>query len=84
MTGSPRSASGWKRERVNDGERDRNLLDPILDLVVESNRRCNEVRVRLIKGELTDGDAASAYATATAPLASAARRIEGIREGGDG
>jgi len=54
----------------------------ILDLVVEANRRCNEVRARLVRGELDLADAAAAYAVATAPLASAARRIAELPEPG--
>jgi len=50
-------------------------IDEILDLVVEANRRCDELRARLIREELDDDAAVTAYAVATAPLASAARRI---------
>lgn len=52
------------------------LREEIYDLIIESNRRCNSVRVLLIQGHMTDDEGIREYAVATAPLASAARRIE--------
>jgi len=51
-------------------------VDEILRLVTEAQRRCDELRVRLIRGELNDAAGITAYAVATAPLAKAARLIE--------
>jgi hypothetical protein len=49
------------------------VSDEIRDLVLEAQRRCNELRVRLIRGELSDSEAIPEYAKATAPLAKAAK-----------
>jgi hypothetical protein len=56
------------------------LINEIFGLVEEADRRCNELRVGLVLGEIVDGKASSEYARATAPLASAARRIKVMRE----
>lgn len=61
-----------------------NITDEIYDLVIEANKRMMDIRIALVMRSITDTEVVNRLPIATAPLASAAKRIEQLREGENG
>lgn len=73
MHATGNSRDDWRRWAEQQRDRADRLseLELALPRLQEAHRRCTELRVRIVNGEIADQDIGREYATATAPLAAA-------------